>query len=131
MPIPQVSSVEQPSYTDDSVAMNDEYEYYDEGTTDHKTAAENHTIYTKNQITYLYFLVFLALKKTTPTLFKNWPKKVSILRAKQATFISLFNQNPEFAVKKILHDFFRNECSSIRSPKWDFLCNFQTLCFSS
>ena len=29
MPIPQVSSVEQPSYTDDSVAMNDEYEYYD------------------------------------------------------------------------------------------------------
>lgn len=33
MPIPQVSSVEQPSYTDDSVAMNDEYEYYDEGTT--------------------------------------------------------------------------------------------------
>ena len=61
MPIPQVSSVEQPSYTDDSVAMNDEYEYYDEGTTDHKTAAENHTIYTNkpNHLPYIS-LVFLA-----------------------------------------------------------------------
>ena len=36
MPIPQdyISSVEQSSYTDETVAMNgDEYEYYDEGTT--------------------------------------------------------------------------------------------------
>ena len=66
MPIPQVSSVEQPSYTDDSVAMNDEYEYYDEGTTDHKTAAENHTIYTKNQITYPIFPWFFLLKNPHP-----------------------------------------------------------------
>lgn len=60
MPIPQVSSVEQPSYTDDSVAMNDEYEYYDEGITDQKLQQKiTPSIQKTKSLTYisLFFLL--------------------------------------------------------------------------
>ena len=66
MPIPQVSSVEQPSYTDDSVAMNDEYEYYDEGITDQKLQQKITPSIQINQITYPIFPWFFLLKNPHP-----------------------------------------------------------------